>query len=329
MPANPYSSSIRKALFNLRNYNRIFVTSHLLADLDAVCAGLVLCRVFGKKCKLALPDSPSAAARHFLEYIQASTIPFSQVTLQKNDALVVVDCSSPALAPHLVGKQADLSIDHHSNTAHLPSKKRINDPSASSTCEMLYFLLKPRDKLSSIALLVGILSDSAGFQSATSRTFEAVSHLLRQSGLSYSSLRQLAFSPNSLSERIEALRSCQTVWAERVGQRIIATAFAKSHEAHFADLLIAMGADLAFVAYLGNEGRISARMHPSMKGMVYLDQIMEQAGKVLGGSGGGHELAAGASGSRQGVKEALDVCVKLAQDQILLAESGKIKKIEW
>ncbi|MEM4554578.1 MAG: DHH family phosphoesterase [Candidatus Anstonellaceae archaeon] len=329
MPGNPYPSSWRKVLFSLKKRKKIVVTSHSLADLDAVCSAVALCRFFGKKCIFALPDSPSAAARHFLEYAQATAAFFSQVSLQQDDALVVVDCSSSALASHLAGRQPDLSIDHHSSSSPLPSKKRINDPAASSTCEMLYFLLKPKDKLSSIALLLGILSDSASFQSATSRTFEAVSRLLEQSGLSYSSLRQLAFAPASLSERIEALRSCQTVWAERVGQRIIATAFAKSHEAHFANLLVAMGADLAFVGYAGNEGRISARMGLSMKGIVHLEQIMAEVGKVLGGSGGGHELAAGASGNRQNVKEGLDVCVKLAQDQILSYESGKIKKIEW
>ncbi|MEM4634255.1 MAG: DHH family phosphoesterase, partial [Candidatus Anstonellaceae archaeon] len=133
----------------------------------------------------------------------------------------------------------------------------------------------------------------------------------------------------SLGERIESLRSCKTVCAERIGEHIVATAIAKSHEAHFADALVHLGADLAFVGCKGEDGRISARMRESLKGKVMLDRIMFEAGKILGGAGSGHELAAGASGSKENLEEAMAFCLKAVEQQILSHESGKIRKIEW
>jgi hypothetical protein len=40
-------------------------------------------------------------------------------------------------------------------------------------------------------------------------------------------------------------------------------------------------------------------------------------------------MAGGASGRREAVKDALSVCKKLSEQQILSSEKGKIKKIEW
>jgi nanoRNase/pAp phosphatase (c-di-AMP/oligoRNAs hydrolase) len=194
---------------------------------------------------------------------------------------------------------------------------------------MLAFLLNPKDAVSCIALLAGIISDSASFRHASSRTFEAASALLSRSGLSYPEILRLASSPESFTERLEAVRSCKTVYADRAGEHIVAAAMAKSHEAHFADMLIHIGADIAFVGCEGQDGRISARMRSELRGRVRLDSIMFEAGKVMGGSGSGHELAAAASGNAGSVKAALGICLKLAEQQLLSSEYGKVKKIEW
>jgi len=318
------------ALFSSLKSRRVIITFHSLGDLDAVGSAIALQRFLGKKALISPPDKPTSSARRLLDYSGASNTPFSEIKRAPSDTIVVLDASSPRMLPHLSGIVPDIMIDHHSRNAEsLSAKKSINDPTASSTCEMLYFLLKPTDRISSISLLLGIISDSAGFQSATSRTFEAVSSLLETSCLSYSQIKQLAFAPESLSERIEALRSCQSVSAERIGIYVAATAMAKSHEAHFAEMLVRMGADIAFVGCEGEDGRISARMRESLRGTVRLDKIMFEAGKILGGSGSGHELAAGASGGKENLRPALGICLKLAEQQILSSESGKVKKIEW
>jgi nanoRNase/pAp phosphatase (c-di-AMP/oligoRNAs hydrolase) len=231
---------------------------------------------------------------------------------------------------YLAGISPDVIIDHHTKFGgDMRAKQEIIDPSASSACEILYFMLKPTDRISCLCLLMGIISDSAAFKYATPATFEAASKLLTLSGISYSELISLSHAPESLSERIEAIRSCSSVSAEKVGERIIALAMAKSHEAHFADTLVSLGADVAFVGCESENGRISARARDSLKGHVRLDGIMSEVGKVMNGNGGGHEMAAGATGEKGSVREALAVCRKLAEQQILTGEKAKIRKIEW
>lgn len=309
---------------------RILLTFHSLGDLDAAGSAIAMQRFLGKKSVIAPPDRPASAARKLLDYAQAQSIPFSEAKYSPKDFLVVLDSSSPHLLSHLAGITPDLMIDHHTRFGgEVTAKQSIIDPVASSTCEMIQLLIKPTDRISCIALLLGIISDSGNFKYATPRTFEAAGALLEKSGLSYPELLSLANAPESFTERLEAIRSCQSVKAEKIGEHIVATALAKSHEAHFADTLVHLGADIAFVGCTGEEGRISGRMREGLKGKVRLDRIMFEVGKVLGGSGSGHEMAAGASGSKENLKPALGICVKLAEQQLLTSESGKVKEIKW
>jgi len=310
---------------------RAILTFHSLGDLDAVGSAIALRRALGSKCIIAPPDRPSSSARKLLAYSGEETTLFSDVKLTSKDIVVALDSASPHLMAHLAGITPDLLIDHHTRFGgEIRAKHEICDPVASSTCEMLYFILKPTDRLSCIALLIGLVSDTSAFKYATPRTFEAASALLEHSGMSYSQILPIAVSPESLSERIEALRSCKSVSAEKIGEHVIATAMAKSHEAHFAEVLVHLGADAAFVGCEGEDGRISARMRDTMAGRLHLDRIMFEVGKVLGGRGSGHELAAGASGGKENLRPALGICVKLSEQQ-LLSSAGreKIKKIEW
>ncbi len=310
---------------------RAIITFHSLGDLDAVGSAIALQRFLGKSAIIAPPDKPNAAARKLIDFAQAQTTIFSEIKRTPKDAVIALDSSSPHLMAHLAGIKPDILIDHHTRFGgEMQAGQEIIDASASSVCEMLYFLLKPTDRISCIALLLGIISDSANFKYATPRTFAAASSLLEHCSLSYSQLAALASAPETFGERIEALRSCQSVSAEKIGEHIVATAMAKSHEAHFADILVSLGADIAFVGCQGEGAHISARMRQELSGRVRVDRIMFEAGKVLGGTGSGHELAAGASGTlSQNVKAALGICVKLTEQQLLSTESSRIKKIEW
>ncbi|MFA6489464.1 MAG: DHH family phosphoesterase [Candidatus Micrarchaeia archaeon] len=310
---------------------RTIITFHSLGDLDAIGSAIALRRALGSKSIIAPPDRPSATARKLLSYAGEETTLFSEIKLTDKDIIVALDSASPHLMAHLAGITPDLIIDHHTRFGgELRGKQEICDPAASSTCEMLYFILKPTDKLSCIALLLGLISDTSAFKYATARTFEAASGMLSHSGMSYSQILPIAVSPESLSERIEAIRSCKSVTAEKIGEHVIATAMAKSHEAHFAEVLVHLGADAAFVGCEGEDGRISARMRDCMTGKLHLDKIMFEIGKVLGGRGSGHELAAGASGGKENLRPALGICLKLCEQQLLASEGKeKIRKIEW
>ena len=318
------------SLFSGIGKRRVIITFHSLGDLDAAGAAIAMQRFLGKKAIIAPPDKPSSQARKLLEYTETKTTFFSDISYTPKDFLIALDSSSPHLLAQLAGITPDLIIDHHTRFGgEISARTDIVDPAASSTCELLYFMLKPTDRLSCLALLLGLISDSGNFKYATSRTFEAAGALLEKSGMPYSQLESLASAPETFGERMEAVRSCQSVKAEKIGEHIVATAMAKSHEAHFADMLVSLGADIAFVACDGEEARISARMREGLKTRVRLDKIMFEVGKVLGGSGSGHELAAGASGSKENIRAALGICVKLAEQQLLSSEFGKIKEIKW
>jgi len=327
----PSPAAFSRSLFSIKA-ERIILTFHSLGDIDAAASAIALSRAIGKKCVIAPPDRPNSGARKLLSYCGAQTALFSEAKVTPEDFIIALDSSSPALLPHLLGIKPDLLIDHHSRSGNeITAKKEIIDQTASSVCEMLHFLLKPTDKITSIALLMGIISDTGNFKSATPRAFQAASALLLHSGISYSQIHSLAGSPESFSERVEAIRSCQSVSSEKIGNFIVATAMAKSHEAHFADMLTHLGADVAFVGCESESGsaRVSARMRDSLLGRVKLEKIMPEIGKILGGSGSGHEFAAGATGSKENLRPALGICVKLTEQQILSSESGKVKKIEW
>jgi nanoRNase/pAp phosphatase (c-di-AMP/oligoRNAs hydrolase) len=309
---------------------RAIVTFHSHGDADAAGSAIALYRFIGKNALIVAPDKPDGSARKLMEYTQTPFILFPDYKREPKDFFIVLDSSSPRMLPHLAGIAADLLIDHHSRFPDsLAAKQEIADPTASSTCEMLHFILDTADSISCLALLRGLMSDSSNYKYATARTFEASSELLARCGLPYAQVLSLASMPETFSERIESLRSCQSVRAEKVGDFIVATAMAKSYEAHFADALLHLGADAAFVGCEGQDGRISARMRDTLRGRVYLDRIMFEIGKVLGGSGNGHELAAGATGGNENVREALGICVKLTEQQLAASEKGSIRKIEW
>lgn len=311
---------------------RAIITFHSHGDLDAAGAAIALCRFIGKRAVIAPPDRPSSSARRLFSSTGMQFCLFSELSPKpsSSDFIVVLDSLSPRTLFHLSGLRADVAIDHHSRQKdEIQCKKKIQDPSSSSVCEMLYFMLKPKDKVSCIALAAGIISDSAFFKNASHRTFEAMAGLVKCAGVPYSKILEMSIAPESFQERLEAVRSCSSVWAEKIGERIVAFALAKSHEAHFAEALISLGADAAFVGCEGLDSRISARMRPSLKGTVRLDAIMHEVGSAIGGSGGGHEMAAAASGEKGNVQKALSACKKLIEESIAAKESGKIKAIEW
>ena len=105
----------------------------------------------------------------------------------------------------------------------------------------------------------------------------------------------------------------QATWKTE-GEWLLATAVVSSHESHVADALVAAGADVAFVGTSDKKGaRISARLRPSYATEVDLPGLMREVGRYLGGMGGGHPAAAGASGSK---RERLEEALILAQRKI-------------
>ncbi|MCX6772611.1 MAG: DHH family phosphoesterase, partial [Candidatus Micrarchaeota archaeon] len=172
--SSKFRPSSAASLFSGIGKRRVLITFHSLGDLDAVGSAIAMQRFLGKKAIIAPPDKPSSTARKLIEYTGTKTTLFSEAAYTSKDFLIALDSSSPHLLAHLAGINPDIIIDHHTRFGgEISAKQDIVDPVASSTCEMLYFMLKPTDRITSLALLLGLISDSGNFKYATPRTFEA------------------------------------------------------------------------------------------------------------------------------------------------------------
>jgi len=210
------------------------------------------------------------------------------------------------------GREAYAVIDHHSaHTDPLKSKFSYLDARRSSACEIVYEFLRERkvriDPTTATLLVAGMVADSAHFASADMRTFEEVAQLLQLSKISYRELADFINSKPDVSYTLALLRAVKDARISKVGNFVIAVSSVKSFEAGAAEALLELGGDVVFVGCAGREARISARTHHSMAACVDLPELMKRAGKVLGGSGGGHECAAGADGPHvKKLEEALE-----------------------
>ncbi|VVC02951.1 DHH family protein [Candidatus Burarchaeum australiense] len=308
---------------------RVLLTFHSLGDVDGVAAAFALKHYFGKDRAAVVPvDRVSSLTRNLLGHTGFSFDYPSSSALRPEayDALVVLDCNSRMLMGKFADARAYAVIDHHSaHTDPLDSANRFVNPSYSSTCEIVYEYLRERQKRkkldSRIALLLaaGIALDSANFKNSREKTFTYMGELLSQAHTEYGDLLELLDMPRTVSQRIAILGACQRARIERArtGDFLVATSRVNSNEADGAEALLSLGADVAFVGYAGDDARISARTRLHLAHRLRLTEIMARAGKLLGGSGGGHPCAAGSTGPKKSkLPAALALCSKLALQRL-------------
>lgn len=324
-----FSSLLSKA-----SRSNCLITFHSLGDLDALAGAYVFSR-FCKNAKIVIPDHINAEARHFALQNALTLYSLADVQGEKFGLTILLDCSSAKLAPHLAGRKIDAIIDHHEkHDDELFAPLKIKDENASSVCEMLSFLLpaKKIDEKTAFALAAGIVSDSAHFRSANAKTFKAMHALLQKCGCSYQQLLKQCHVPEDFSQRTTTLQSFQRMQFENAGSYIIAWSITNAYESHAALSLIGIGADFAFVGHAGKKmARISARMDSSLSLPISMADVMREVAPLIGGSGGGHKYAAGASGdSPARLNEALSACVRLTNKKLLaLKDNGHVQRIEW
>ncbi|MEW6328981.1 MAG: DHH family phosphoesterase [Candidatus Micrarchaeota archaeon] len=309
--------------FFRRNENaRVLITFHSLGDVDAVGSAFAL-KSFFKNSLVYAPDPVNAQAKKLMRYLGAGFDEFPQDC----GALIILDTNSRGLLPQL-GRLENFSdvmiLDHH--TVHpdsIHARTEMIDPSYSSTAEIVYELLKElnyevADSVA-VCLLCGIISDSANFQNANTKTFKYVGELLEKTRMDYKEVLALTETPMNISERIAILKACQRAQLTRVGDFLIVASMVSAFESAAASSFLMLGADFAFVGYEGEDARISARMRTELaKTGVDLADIMSRVAGMIGGSGGGHPCAAGANGPNTNkVEEALADCVRLVKEKLV------------
>jgi nanoRNase/pAp phosphatase (c-di-AMP/oligoRNAs hydrolase) len=294
----------------------------------------------GKKCILlhvnADPDALGSAA--------ALALAFSEITigtcgglskngknLQKNlaievvdnpdistfDKVIVLDTPSPnRLGQYENQLENPIVIDHHTKSFEWDTELCYIDENMASCGEIIYKILKlgkrEINRKIGLALLAGILTDTGKFSYANSNTLITFGEIMDSSGVDMEDVLTIFEEEHETdySKRISRLKGAQRLRFEKVGGYIIAVSQIGSFEASVCNSLIFLGADVAFVGSQREEKfRISARaIQNALSEGLHLGNLLVDIGKENGCEGGGHNGAAGLTGSGD-VEAMLNICM--------------------
>jgi len=296
--------------------NPIFLC-HRNADPDAIGSAYALREVFGGT--IGIIDSVDRISTTLLNYLE--TKPIRRQNISEYDITVVLDTSTHVQLDGIeLGKYC--LIDHHTTNNLLKNAEFYIHQPTSSTAEIIYTLLHEAGHSFSvemgIALIAGIITDTGHFKHATPDAMRITASLLEEAGVQYGEvLDLLASTPHDVSMRIAMMKTAMRARIVRVGGNwIIATSHVSSFNGAAAATLVNIGADVAFVASaVGDNVRISSRARrAAIEKGVTLGRMLDEMGKTHGGTGGGHDGAAGLE-------------AKGIQDQILSECVERVKQI--
>ncbi|MBU2559446.1 DHH family phosphoesterase [archaeon] len=309
---------------------KVLILSHQNADLDAVCSSIAMKDALGAinpeiEIVIGVPGSISKNAKRMVDDFEIQINPSLDVEL-----LVILDSStleqiSPLDGDVKLAKHVAV-IDHHAphqETQEI-SDFYIVDDSASSTAELVFELIVGAgieiSERSRLAILVGILADSARLRLATSKTIQIFARLL-ESGVDYQKALLLVELPeDDISAKIACLKAASRMKIHKIDGWILVTTKVNSFEAKSANGIIALGADCVFVgSATKGEVQISARARQNFlkeTGISLGRDVMPAAGESVGGSGGGHKEAAGVKSKSGNLESGLAECVKITEGLI-------------
>lgn len=308
----------------------VLILSHQNADLDAVCSSIALKDALGAinsniEIVIGVPNSISKNATSVADACEIQINPSLDV-----DLLVILDSStleqiSPLDKDISIAKKIAI-IDHH--VPHEETKNISDfymvDEDAVSTAEVLYELIKAEGiklkKSSNLALVVGILADSARLRLATAKTIQILAKLL-DSGVDYQKALELVELPEEdASQKIACLKAANRMKVHKVDKWVLVTTKVSSFEARSANCIISIGADCVFVGSKNKEKiKMSARARQNFlkeSGINLGKNVMPLVGEFVGGSGGGHREAAGVKSKSGDLDGALAECVKITEGLI-------------
>ena len=290
----------------------IVVTAHRNADPDAVASALVvrdLLRRRGLDARLVLPEGMSQPSKRLVREILGKEPREVEDEAPEESAMaVVVDTASPEQLGYLAQFALQVIlvvIDHHaSNQLVEKAALSIYDPEARATSELVYLLARDGlgeelDRASLELLLAGIVYDTRHFILSNAQTLRIAAELLEQGARLDRVLAALQSPPMELPERIARLKAAKRMHVIRAGDYLIAFTHVGAYESSAARGILDLGADMVLVvSERGRETRIVGRARKGIVeklGIQLGRDIMEPLAQMLGGGGGGHKQAAGAS----------------------------------
>jgi nanoRNase/pAp phosphatase (c-di-AMP/oligoRNAs hydrolase) len=300
-----------------KNYSFLLLCHHN-ADPDSLGSAIAFSRYLtslGLKNRIGVSQSVSSYAKRLLNFAQVERNPSVL-----EDVVIIFDTSSiEQLEPvEVPNDRYVIVIDHHVEKENpIKAHIKIIDSSRTSTAEIVWELLEYfgfYDEVSAKALLAGIVTDTANFRYANSKTFKTVSRILErfdiQMGEIYNLVAPVTDENIDQAKRMAILKACQRMEIKKVGNYIIAVSKVSAYESLACKVFLQLGADVAIVGSDKNGVRISARAKENLvKKGLHLGRLMEKVGPIIDGSGGGHSGAAGANGKRN-LEEAVKFLVK-------------------
>lgn len=185
--------------------DKIAVSAHLSPDGDAVGSCVAMAQVLemlGKKPVILLEEYSKK-----FNFLKGLELIKNEVQEEKFDLFIALDCGSKdrlsKFQKNFDEASITMNIDHHISNTNF-AQNNIVYPDASSTCEVVYEVVKNFAKLNKYiaeALYTGILTDTNGFMhnSTSPRTHEVASELLKL-GISSSELHTKMLYSHSISE---------------------------------------------------------------------------------------------------------------------------------
>ncbi|MEM0085200.1 MAG: DHH family phosphoesterase [Candidatus Methanomethylicia archaeon] len=300
-------------VFNRLSPRKVALTCHHNADPDSFGSAYAIREFLNKLYEdlnvfIVVPEGLSSVSKRLFSILGDVNI-LENVEVDEIDLFIMVDSISFIQLGSIgtVVKDSNIPlivIDHHEPTEETVHRATyiLSDTGASSTAEIVTDMYREFNldisKKSSLALLTALIYDSKRFSFASYKTFEAASFLLRHGG-DYSLALSILSEPMDISEKIARLKGAQRLKFFRINKWLISFSNVSSFEASVARALIELGSDLSIVIGGDDEIRVSARSTEAFykETNFHLGRdLMIPLGAFIGGSGGGHSLAAGANG---------------------------------
>ncbi|MFA6710526.1 MAG: DHH family phosphoesterase [Candidatus Methanomethylophilaceae archaeon] len=314
---------LRSTADKLRDRRKVILV-HGNADMDAIGSAYAVSRCF-PPADIYAPGGIDRVSRLVSEKMGFDVL--SECDVSEYELVVVVDTSSPEQFKPGDVKVPDGSviIDHHGTTGKWSRMHLLCDDTKVACTEVVLDLMRSENiditKDVGLALLGGMLTDSGHFQFANSTLLRDFAYVMDAIGIGMDEAMELTKAATSMSERVSVMKCIERSKFDRVSDMIVAVSHGGSFEASGCKALLAAGADVVFVgSQRDDEFRMSARATQEMiRRGISLGEIMKCVSSETVTDGGGHDGAAGLSGTGD-VEAMLHICM-----QRTMAEFRKIK----
>lgn len=298
-----------KKFLKENNSKKFVIACHGKPDVDSVASAFALSKLFPGSV-VGVPDEMNKGATMLCGKLGIETQILKRITKAAYDGMITADVSNYTLLSEARDWQVVAVFDHHAEGQEIEAPYQFIDSDSPSTAEIIANLIDITNKDVAFALCCAIIADGARFKSARQQSFATLGGLMKVADGSYSEMLDFAEPEFDPDAKVAILKAMQRVKFVYSAGYVIATSEVGMSESDAASL-ITEAADVAFVGSWKDsekETRISARARKNVK--VSLGKVMKQVAEEVGGAGGGHAKAAGASLQCHS-EEALAKCVEV------------------